>query len=183
LIEAAALIRNTGREDFMCILAGDEQGRETYTVELTNLIARLSLGDHVRIVGHCPDMAAAYKLADVVISASTEPEAFGRVAVEAQAMERPIIATAIGGSRETIVPGETGFLVPPNDPAALAAAVVKVLDSSPEDIAALGSRARRHVESRYSVDAMCAATLQVYRGLLGERKNANRAQPVPGKVM
>ena len=113
---------SAGREDFMCILVGDEQGRETYTAELHGLIARLSLGEHVQIVGHCPDMAAAYKLADVVVSASIEPEAFGRVAVEAQAMEKPIIATAIGGSLETIVPSETGFLVPPNDPAALAAA-------------------------------------------------------------
>jgi glycosyltransferase involved in cell wall biosynthesis len=183
LIEAAALIRNMGREDFMCILVGDEQGRETYTTELNALVARLSLGEHVSIVGHCPDMAAAYKLADVVVSASIEPEAFGRVAVEAQAMERPIIATAIGGSRETIVPNDTGFLVPPNDPETLASAIVQVLDAAPSDLVNMGARARRHVESRYSVDAMCAATLQVYRGLLAQRESADRARPVARKVM
>jgi glycosyltransferase involved in cell wall biosynthesis len=175
-------MRSAGREDFMCIFVGDEQGRETYTAELHNLTARLSLGEHVQIVGHCPDMAAAYKLADVVVSASIEPEAFGRVAVEAQAMEKPIIATAIGGSLETIVPGETGFLVPPNDPTALAAAIGRVLDSSSYDLDALGTRARQHVESRYSVEAMCIATLEVYRGLL-TRHRAAATGAMPRKVL
>src|SRR5205823_7531475 len=101
------------------------------------------------------DMPAAYVLADVVVSASTDPEGFGRVIVEAQAMGRPVIATDHGGARETIVPGITGWLVPPRDPAALAGAIGEALALGREAQAALGRRARAQVAAGYTRELMC----------------------------
>ena len=110
LIEAMAKLK---RKDVYCVLLGDNQGRSEYSDELDTLIHNLQLEQRVRIADHCDDMAVAYMMANVVVSASTEPEGFGRVAVEAQAMGRPTIATSIGGSKETIIDGVTGWLVPP----------------------------------------------------------------------
>jgi glycosyltransferase involved in cell wall biosynthesis len=120
----------------------------------------------LRIAGHCDDMPAAYLAADVVVSASTDPEAFGRVAVEAQAMGRPLVASDHGGARETIVAGETGWLVPPGDAAALAAALARALALEPPARRALGLRAMAHARAHYGRDLMCARTLAVYRELL-----------------
>src|SRR5881398_1536789 len=121
--------------------------------------ARLRLADRFRIIEDCRDMPTAYMLADAVVSASTDPEGFGRVIVEAQAMGRPVIATDHGGARETIVPGTTGWLVPPRDPAALAGAIGDAL-------AALGRRARAQAAAGYTRDLMCARTIDVYEELL-----------------
>ena len=106
-------------------------------------------------------------LADVVVSASTEPEGFGRVVVEAQAMGRPVIATAHGGALETVVPGETGWLVPPADPAALAGAIAAALDLSPDDRFALAERAYEHVRQNFTVARMTGQTIAIYEELLG----------------
>jgi glycosyltransferase involved in cell wall biosynthesis len=105
-------------------------------------------------------------LADVVVSASRDPEGFGRIAVEAQAMGRPVVATDHGGSRETIVPGVTGWLVPPRDPAALAAAIGEALSLGADERRNLARCAMAHVSARYTREAMCANTLQVYEELL-----------------
>ena len=110
-IEAIARL---GRRDVCCLLVGAEQ-RPGFRRELEAAIERHGLGAQFRIVEDCRDMPAAYMLADVVVSASTDPEGFGRVIVEAQAMGRPVIATDHGGARETVVPGSTGWLVPPGD--------------------------------------------------------------------
>lgn len=120
----------------------------------------------LRLVGDCDDMPAALALADVVVNASTKPEAFGRVIVEAQAMARPVIATDHGGAVETVDHADTGWRVPPGDPAALAASLSHVLGMAPERRAAMGARARAAVASRFTVAAMQAATLEVYRELL-----------------
>ena len=120
----------------------------------------------MRIVGHADDMPAALALADIVVSASTEPEGFGRVVIEAQAMARPVIATDHGGAAETVAHGETGWLVPPADADALAAALDAVLDLPAAARAAVGARARAAVLARYTVGAMQLATLGVYRSVL-----------------
>jgi len=167
LLRALALLaKQHGRADFIAVLSGDHQGRESYLEELKALIAQLGLNAAVRLPGDCKDMPAAYMLADVVVSASTEPEGFGRVAVEAQAMGKPVIATDHGGARETVIPGETGWLVPPNDPAALAAALDEAIHLSPERRLQITRQARRNVTERFTVDAMCAAYLRVYTRLL-----------------
>jgi glycosyltransferase involved in cell wall biosynthesis len=119
------------------------------------------------MVGRCDDMPAAFMLADVVVHASTEPEAFGRVVIEAQAMGRPVLASDLGGPRETIETGVTGWLLPPGDAAILAEGIAYVLALPEAERLALGARARAAVMENYTTAAMQAATLDVYRELLG----------------
>lgn len=162
LIEALARMT---RRDAVGVLVGAGQGRDRYASDLSRLAARL--GVDVRQVGDCDDMPAALKLADAVVNASIRPEAFGRVVIEAQAMARPVIATDHGGAVETVEHGDTGWRVPPGDPAALALALDHVLAMTPERVAALGARARASVQAHYTVAAMQDATLAVYREVLG----------------
>jgi glycosyltransferase involved in cell wall biosynthesis len=165
LIEAMAQLN---RQDIVAVLVGDEQGRIGYRRELERLIARHGLEASVRLAGHCNDMPAAYALADVVISASTDPEAFGRIAAEAQAMGRPVIASDHGGARETVRAGETGWLVPPGDAGQLAAALRLALGMTPEERAAVAAAARAHIATQFDLRLMCARTLAVYAELIGE---------------
>jgi len=164
LIEAISKLK---RKDIYCVLLGDDQGRTEYRAELEQLIHDLHLEDRVRIADHCDDMAVAYKMANIVVSASTEPEGFGRVAVEAQAMGIPTIATAIGGSKETVIPNVTGWLVPPNDPEALAKAIHKVLKMSPDELAYVADQAAHHARANFTKEQMTGATLLVYDELMG----------------
>ncbi|MBL6455819.1 glycosyltransferase family 4 protein [Belnapia sp. T6] len=124
--------------------------------------ARLGLGPRLRLVGHVEDMPAALLLADLVLHCSIEPEAFGRTVIEAQAMERPVIAADLGGPRETVEEGVTGWRVPPGDPAALAAAITAALALPAERRAAIGAAARAAVLRGNTTAAMQAATLAVY---------------------
>jgi glycosyltransferase involved in cell wall biosynthesis len=172
LIEAAALPLLAGRNDIVFILAGDAQGRDDYRAGLEKLAEERGLKNRARIAGHCDDAPAALALADVAVIASTEPEAFGRTAIEAAAMGVPVVATAIGATPETVlappvVPAEerTGWLVPPGDPPALAAAIGEALSLPKDAHAALARRARAHAE-KFSVAAMQAATLAVYDDLM-----------------
>ena len=165
LIEALARL---GRNDVRCILVGAEQGHDRYRRDIDDHIARTGVGRFVQIVGNCRDMAAAYMLADVVVSASTDPEAFGRVAAEAQAMGRPVIATDHGGARETVVPGETGWLVHPGDPDALTTALAEALAMTAEQRESMARSAIGHVILNFSRAQMCAATLGVYHEVLNE---------------
>jgi glycosyltransferase involved in cell wall biosynthesis len=168
LIDAAARLRARRGPDFLCLIVGDDGGSGLGERLLARAEAAGAL-DVVRLVGHCDDMPAAYKLASVVVSASTEPEAFGRVAVEAQAMGRPIIASAHGGSLETVAPGETGWLYPPGDASALAAALDAALSLPAAARAAMGAAGRARVAARFSTTAMQEATLAVYERAAGRR--------------
>lgn len=153
--------------NFIAVLAGGGGGdRDHYVDELKQQIARLGLERNVRMPGHVSDMPAAYLVADIVVSPSTVPESFGRTPVEAQAMGKPVIATALGGQLETVEDGVTGFLVPAFDADKLAAAIDRALslDKTAHDAMAFVGRTR--VLERYTVDAMCAATLDVYRKLI-----------------
>jgi glycosyltransferase involved in cell wall biosynthesis len=169
-IAAAARLKAEGRDDFVLILAGDSQGRAGYQGELETAIADHGLDGQVRIVGHCADMPAAYALSDLAIAPSLDPEAFGRTAVEPQAMGLPVIAADHGATRETVVPGQTGWLVAPGDEAAWARALAAALDTGPEGRARMGVAARERTLRLYSVQAMCAATLQVYAEVLERRR-------------
>ncbi len=154
------------RREFVCVIVGGRKGHDRYRAELEDIVAKRNLESLVRFVDHESDMPAAYMLADVVVSASTEPEAFGRVSAEAQAMGRPVVATSHGGTMETVVPGETGWLVPPSDPDLLAMYLDQALEL---DIAArelLARRARTHILRNFSLQGMCASTLDVYRSVL-----------------
>ncbi|CUW38335.1 Putative Glycosyltransferase(Glycosyl transferase, family 1,201-364) [Magnetospirillum sp. XM-1] len=164
LIEALALL---GRHDVRCLLVGSDQGRTGYREELVELIKRRDLTDVVHLADECSDMPAAYMLTDVVVSASTDPEAFGRIAVEGQAMGRPVIATAHGATDETVLPGRTGWLTAPGDAAALAQALDRFLALSAEERDLMAKDAMDFVRSKFSKESMCASTLDVYREVLG----------------
>ncbi|MBC8267481.1 MAG: glycosyltransferase family 4 protein [Rhodospirillaceae bacterium] len=165
-IKAIANLVGRGRTDIRCLLVGSDQGRKDYRKELDKLIAENGLNEIVRIVENCNDMPAAYMLTDVVVSASTDPEAFGRVVPEAQALGRPVIATDHGGARETVIPGETGWLVPPGDVEALATAIEHVLNLDENARKELAEKAVQNVRQYFSKAAMCAKTLAVYDDIL-----------------
>jgi glycosyltransferase involved in cell wall biosynthesis len=168
LIEAVArLAQNREPGALRVVFAGDAQGRDDYTAELERAVERHGLGQVVAIAGHVEDMAAAYLAADIVVSASTKPEAFGRVAAEAAAMARPVIATDHGGARETVLPGASGLLVPPGDPAPLAAALKELFDAGPAARAAMGAAGRAHVLRHFTLERMTGETIGLYRELLG----------------
>lgn len=176
LIEAARILRDQGDTDTAFILAGDHQGRDGYVRELDQLIAKVGLEGRVRRVGHCSDMPAALLAAAVVAVPSTEPEAFGRVAVEAQAMGTPVVVSDLGAVPETVLappqtpPNErTGWRIPPGDAAALAEALAGALTLRPSARDNLALRARRHVERHFSLETMVGDTLDVYCALLEGR--------------
>jgi glycosyltransferase involved in cell wall biosynthesis len=164
-LDFIAAVAKLGRRDVCCVLAGSEQ-RPGFRRELEAAIHENGLAGLFRIVEECRDMPAAYMLADVVVSASRDPEGFGRVIVEAQAMGRPVVATDHGGARETVVPGVTGWLVPPREPAALAAAIGEALSITVEERQQLAQRSIAHIAARYTREAMCAGTIRVYEELL-----------------
>ena len=169
-VEAARLLRARGIEGFTLLLVGDAQGRDEYRAELARAIARDGLQRHVRLVGHCDDMGAAYALSDIVLSPSIEAEPFGRTAVEAQAAARPVIVSDAGGQRETVLTAEgaaTGLCVPPGDAGALADAMEQMIAWGREARAAMGARGQAHAAAHYSVAAMCKTTLGIYDRLLG----------------
>jgi glycosyltransferase involved in cell wall biosynthesis len=163
LVEAMAQLPG----DALALLVGDAAERPAFQAELQARIASLGLQDRVRLVGHATDMPAALMLADVVVHASTDAEAFGRTVIEAQAMARPVIASDLGAPRETVAEGITGWRTPPGDAAALAAALSRALAMTDSERAALGARARAAVLSGYTTAAMQAATMATYRELLG----------------
>jgi glycosyltransferase involved in cell wall biosynthesis len=168
-LEAVERLRAQGMDGFVLILAGDDQGRTDYRAELQQAIHDKGLEANVRIVGHCADMPAAYSLCQLAIAPSLKPEAFGRTAVEPQAMGVPVIAADHGATRETVVPGETGWLVPPGDAEAWAAALGEAIAAGAERREAMGRAGLARVRALYSVQAMCAATLEVYAQVLKAR--------------
>jgi len=175
LIDAIA---QRGRKDLRCLLVGSDQGRGAYRRELEQRIAQHGLETVVHIIDQCNDMPAAYKLADLVVSASTDPEAFGRVSVEAQAMGKPVVATDHGGSRETVLDGETGWLIQPGNVRQLAQAIDAGLGLDTAARAAIASRAMQFVRETFPKQLMCARTLDVYREVLAEQPvDRRRSQP------
>ena len=166
IIEAATRLRAQGRKDFVILFAGDDQGRTDYRQELEAAIVRNDLGDTVKLVGHCDDMPAAFLLCDLAILPTTVPESFGRAAVEPQVMGRPVIASAHGGTTETVLHGKTGWLVPPGDAQAWTGALALALDMGCEGLAKMGQLAAGRARQLYANDAMCAATLNAYEQVL-----------------
>lgn len=167
LFEALAQLKD---RPMRCLIVGDDQGRTGYRRELDTMVQKLGLQSVVHIVGNCRDMAAAYKLSDVVVSASTEPEAFGRTVAEAQAIGKPVVAPNHGAAPEILLPNVTGWLVPPSDPHALAEALEKALDLDTDARERLAQAAIARVRDNFTTAKMCDATIAVYRELLGDSK-------------
>lgn len=174
LVDAMAKLK---RDDVFCVMIGDDQGRTEYRAEVENAIREKGLEGRVRIIGHCSDMPAAYMLANVVVSASTDPEGFGRVPIEAQAMGRPIIATNHGGAMETILPGYTGWLVPPGDADAMANAMEEALNMDSEQRSFMATHAMMHVAEHFTRGRMVDETMNVYAELLQEKYNVRKLAP------
>ncbi len=168
LIEALALLKERmGADTFNVVglLVGSDQGRTAYRTELEQRVKSRGLSGQVQLLGHCRDMAAAYMLTDVVVSASTDPEAFGRVVAEAQAMGRPVVVADHGGAAEQVIAGETGWLFAPGDASSLADALAQALSIDADARARLAQTAVDHVRRHYSKTAMCSATLDIYAEL------------------
>ncbi|MBU6156140.1 MAG: glycosyltransferase family 4 protein [Alphaproteobacteria bacterium] len=157
----AALARLPDR-NFIAVLAGDAQERDGYLAELRAAIAAAGLEANTRIPGHCSDMPAAFMAADVIVAPSIEPEAFGRVAVEAQAMGKPLVASRLGAQTETVRDGTTGFLFNPGSVDELSAALAKARALTADIRTSMAAAQRSNVLGQYTVVAMCAATLAVY---------------------
>jgi len=160
-------------KDVRAVIAGDAQGRDDYVNELNAAITGEGLEGIVVLAGHITDMPAAYLAANIVVSASTDPEAFGRIPPEAAAMGRAVIATNHGGARETVLAGESGVLIEPNSARAMGRALSDLLARSPTDLARMGQKGRAHITANFTVERMCAATLSLYATLIEEHAKAH----------
>ena len=160
------LIEDYNVNNFQTIILGSDQGRKVYSKKLVNLVQRYSLNKKVKFISHCKEMPLAYSLADVVVSASIEPEAFGRVSVEAQSMGKPIIASNIGGSKETIINKKTGFLYKHDDPRELAKILNTVIQLSPDELKSIGNEGRKNITKKFDVETMCQSNLKEYKKLI-----------------
>ena len=160
------LIEDYNITNFQAILLGSDQGRKVYTKKLHSLVERYSLTKKVKFIENCKEMPLAYSLADVVVSASIEPEAFGRVAVESQAMGKPIIASNLGGSKETVLNKKTGFLYKHDDPRELAKNLNTVIQLNQEELKLMGNEGRKNITRKFDVEVMCDSNLREYKKLL-----------------
>jgi|TARA_B110000211_G_C14053373_1_gene542202 glycosyltransferase involved in cell wall biosynthesis len=166
-IESLNILREDyNSSNFQAIILGSNQGRNVYLKKLHGLVDRYRLKNFVKFVNQCREMPTAYSLADIVISSSIEPEAFGRVAVEAQSMEKPIVASDIGGSKETIVKEKSGFLFKSGEPRELAKILNNVMELNKEALYSIGIEGRKNVTKKFDVEKMCQTTLNEYKKLL-----------------
>jgi len=166
-IEAVNLINiELGYEAFYTIILGSDQGRELYKKKLIRLSEQYRMSKQIRFIDHCKNMALAYKVSDIIVSASNEPEAFGRVSVEAQSMGKPIVASNIGGSNETVIDEKTGFLFESNNAKSLSKQILKVLNMDETSLKMMGIEARKNVTQRFNVEKMCFSTYSEYKRLL-----------------
>lgn len=164
LIDALAALPN---RDFLCVIAGNDEGHEAYREELEKHILTQGLEGYVRIADNTQFMNEAYMLSDMVIVPSIQPESFGRTAIEAQAMGKLVIASDHGGVRETIVPNETGYLVPPSDAQTMSAAIAFALERDEATKQAMGNFAKSHIRKNFTSELMKRKTIEVYQELLG----------------
>ena len=160
------LIEDYDVTNFQAIILGSDQGRKVYKKKLVNLVERYNLNKKIKFVHHCKEMPLAYSLSDVAVSASIEPEAFGRISVEAQSMGKPIIASNIGGSKETVINKKTGLLYKHDDPRELAKSLNTVIQLSPDELKSMGNEGRKNIAKKFDVETMCQSNLKEYRRLI-----------------
>ena len=166
-IEAVNLVNiELGYEAFYAVILGNDQGRDLYKKKLVKLCEKYNISKQIRFVDHCKDMALAYKISDIVISASIEPEAFGRVSVEAQSMQKLIIASNIGGSNETIIDEKTGLLFEAGDPKSLCKKIIRALTMDESRLKTIGIEGRKNIIKKFNVEKMCFSTYSEYKRLL-----------------
>ena len=160
------LIEDYNKSNFQAIILGSDQGRNVYSKRLFGLVQRYQLNKKIKFINSCNEMPTAYSLSDIIVSSSIEPEAFGRIAVEAQAMEKPIVASDIGGAKETVVNGKSGFLYKSGDPRELAKVLNNVMELDQEALYSIGKEGRKNVTKKVNVEQMCQTTFTEYKKLL-----------------
>ena len=166
-IESLNLVKiELGYEAFHVVILGNDQGRDLYKKKLIRLSEQYRLTNQIKFIDHCKDMALAYKVSDIVISASIEPEAFGRVAVEAQSMEKLIIASNIGGSNETIINEKTGLLFEAGDPNSLSKKIIQAVTMDDTAYKMMGKEGRKNISKKFNVEKMCFSTYSEYKRLV-----------------
>jgi len=166
-IEALSLVnKELGPHSFYAVILGGDQGRDIYSKKIKRLSEQHRLSSQLKFVDHCNNMPLAYKVASLVVSASIEPEAFGRVAVEAQSMEKPIIASNIGGSNETITNNVSGFLFESGNPESLCKKIIEVLNLDESRLKSIGIEGRKNIIKKFNVEKMCFSTYSEYKKLL-----------------
>ena len=166
-IEAIRLVKEKMPEKPFCaVILGSDQGRNVYKKKLTRLVEQYRLNDYIKFFDKCELMPLAYQISDIVVSTSIEPEAFGRVSVEAQSMEKPIIASNIGGSKETIIDDKTGFLFEAQKPEELSKKIIHVLNLDESTLKFTGIEGRKNVIKKFNIEKMCFSTYLEYKKLI-----------------
>ena len=166
-IEAINLVnRELGHQAFYAVILGSDQGRKIYKKKLIRLTEQYRLNNQIRFVEECKKMPLAYKISDIIISASIEPEAFGRISVEAQSMEKPIIASNIGGSNETIIDNKTGILFESGKAESLSKKIIEVLQLDESTLKSMGNEGRKNIKKKFNIEKMCFSTYSEYKKLI-----------------
>jgi glycosyltransferase involved in cell wall biosynthesis len=151
---------------FTAVILGSDQGRKVYKKKLIRMVEQYRLQKYIHFIDKCELMPLAYKVSDIVVSSSIEPEAFGRVSVEAQAMEKPIIASNIGGSKETVVEDKTGFLFESGKSEALSKKIIHALNLDESTLKYIGIEGRKNVVKKFNVEKMCFSTYSEYKKII-----------------
>ena len=154
--------------EFVAVILGDDQGRKVYKKKLERLVEQYNLSNEIKFIEKCEYMPAAYMTADIVVSSSIEPEAFGRVSVEAQSMRKPIIASNIGGSNETIVDNKTGVLFENDNSDSLSQKINEIINLDALTLELMGKEGRKNVINRFNIEKMCLNTYSEYKKLLNQ---------------
>ena len=166
-IEAIRLVKEKMSEKSFCaVILGSDQGRNVYKKKLLRLVEQYRLNDYIKFFDKCELMPLAYQISDIVVSTSIEPEAFGRVSVEAQSMEKPIIASNIGGSKETIIDDKTGFLFEAQKPEELSKKIIHVLNLDESTLKFIGIEGRKNVIKKFNIEKMCFSTYSEYKKII-----------------
>ena len=166
-IEALSLVnKELGYDSFYGVILGSDQGRNVYKKKITRLVEQHRLTNQLKFIEHCKNMPVAYKISDLIVSASIEPESFGRVAVEAQSMKKPILASDIGGSNETVENGKTGFLFEAGNPVSLSNKILEILKLDESTLKSMGNEGRKNIIKKFNVEKMCFSTYSEYKRLL-----------------
>jgi len=155
-----------GHDAFIAVILGSDQGRELYKKKLIRLVEQYRLTNQVKFIEHCKNMPVAYKISNFVVSASIEPESFGRISVEAQSMQKPILASNIGGSKETIIDNKTGILFESGNSEEMSEKIIELLNLDESTLNQMGIEGRKNVINKFNVEKMCFSTYSEYKKLI-----------------
>jgi len=155
-----------GHDAFIAIILGSDQGRDLYKKKLVRLVEQYRLTNQIKFIENCKNMPVAYKISNFIVSASIEPEAFGRISVEAQSMQKPILASNIGGSKETIIDNKTGILFEAGNPEDMARKIIELFNLDESTLNQMGIEGRKNVINKFNVEKMCFSTYSEYKKLI-----------------